>query len=71
MWTALCLSIVTTLSSPAPALDVPGESAGGGLKRGAFFGAKVGSVEEEARERLKLEAGTGIAISRRATCWSP
>jgi dienelactone hydrolase len=55
--------MVTSLSSPAPTLDVQAEPAGG-LKRGAFFGAKVGSVEEEARERLKLEAGIGIAIDQ-------
>ncbi len=63
MLTALCLSIVTTLSSPAPALDVPAEPAGG-LKRGAFFGARIRSVEEEARKRLRLDAGTGIAIEQ-------
>ena len=63
MLTALCLSVVTTLASPAPALDIQAEPVGG-LKRGAFFGAKIGSVEEEARERLKLDAGTGIAIEQ-------
>ena len=63
MLTILCLSIVTSLSSPAPAVDIQAEAAGG-LKRGAFFGARISAVEDETRERLKLGAGTGIAIDQ-------
>ena len=34
------------------------------LRRGAFFGAKVGPVSTEVRERLKLDAGSGIVIEQ-------
>jgi pimeloyl-ACP methyl ester carboxylesterase len=32
------------------------------LKRGAFFGAKIGNVPDEVRENLKLEEGVGVAV---------
>ncbi len=52
---AQLLSVVTTISpsfssSASPEPDVE-------LKRGAFFGAKVGPVSDEVRERLKLDEG--------------
>ena len=59
----------TTVTSPAsnlvsvPTLDgsvVPGAD----LKRGAFFGAAVGPVSDELRQRLKLDAGTGATIKQ-------
>jgi pimeloyl-ACP methyl ester carboxylesterase len=61
MLSALLLSLFTTISSPAPALDFRAES-GPELKRGAFFGARVNAVSDEARERLKLAEGTGIEL---------
>ena len=57
----LLISTVTAAFSAAWAPDVRGD-AGVNLKRGAFFGAKVGSVSDEARENLKLEAGVGITV---------
>ncbi len=57
----LLISTVTAAFSAAWAPDVRGD-AGVDLKRGAFFGAKVGSVSDEARENLKLEAGVGITV---------
>src|SRR5438067_2342034 len=61
MLAALLLSIFTTVSSTAAALDTRAEP-GGELKRGAFFGTKVNTVPDEVLERLKLDAGTGIEI---------
>jgi pimeloyl-ACP methyl ester carboxylesterase len=34
------------------------------LKRGAFFGAKIAPVTGEVRERLKLDAGSGVMIDQ-------
>ncbi len=61
MLTWLLISAMTAVSPAAWALDVQGD-AGVDLKRGAFFGAKVGSVSDEVRDNLKLEAGVGIAV---------
>ena len=58
----LLISAVTAVSSAAWAPDVPGD-AGVDLKRGAFFGAKVGSISDEARENLRESyAGHALAI---------
>jgi pimeloyl-ACP methyl ester carboxylesterase len=64
MFTTLLLSVFATISSPAPALDNPAGPSVSELRRGAFFGAKVDSVSDEVRERLKLDADTGIAIGQ-------
>jgi len=61
--TWLLVSAATAISFTAWGPNVQGD-AGVDLKRGAFFGAKVGSVSDEARENLKLEAGFGIAIEQ-------
>jgi pimeloyl-ACP methyl ester carboxylesterase len=54
-------SAITAVSSSAWAPDVQAD-ASVDLKRGAFFGAKVGAVSDEVRENLKLEEGVGIAV---------
>jgi pimeloyl-ACP methyl ester carboxylesterase len=61
MLAALVVSALTTFSSPNLSLCVSADS-GIELKRGAFFGAKVAPVSDDVRERLKLEAGTGVVI---------
>ena len=57
------VSLSTIDSALVSALD---GSAGSGteLKRGAFFGAKVDSISDEVRERLKLESDSGAVIDR-------
>jgi dienelactone hydrolase len=57
------ISAVTAVSSVAWIPDVQGD-AGLDLKRGAFFGAKVGAVSDEIRENLKLDADTGVAVEQ-------
>jgi pimeloyl-ACP methyl ester carboxylesterase len=59
--TSFLLSVIISVSSVAWTPDVQGD-AGADLKRGAFFGAKVGAVSDEVRENLKLDAGVGIAV---------
>jgi dienelactone hydrolase len=55
------ITAVTAVSPVSRVSDVQGDTSVD-LKRGAFFGAKVGSVSDEVRENLKLEAGIGIAV---------
>jgi pimeloyl-ACP methyl ester carboxylesterase len=62
MFATLLLSVLTTVSSTTPAFDRQAKPGGGELKRGAFFGAKIGAVPGEVRERLKLGADTGIVV---------
>jgi len=62
------VSTITVSSSPVgsasvSAFNVSTES-GAQLKRGAFFGAKVNSISEEVRERLKLESDSGALIDQ-------
>jgi dienelactone hydrolase len=58
---AITVSVSSLGSASAPVLDVSNES-GSELKRGAFFGAKVNSISDEVRERLKLESSSGAMI---------
>lgn len=60
---AMSLSSPIVTSVYSPIADVKGNS-GGELKRGAFFGAKIGPVSNDARERLKLDAGSGVMIDQ-------
>jgi uncharacterized protein len=58
MLATLLLSMATTLStSPQTPADLPG-----GLRRGAFLGASLAPVPDEARERLKLEPGRSALV---------
>jgi pimeloyl-ACP methyl ester carboxylesterase len=65
MFAAFALSVLSAVflpsSTPASVNDVP-PGPGGELARGAFFGAKVVTVPDEDRERLKLDEGAGIMI---------
>lgn len=61
MLTWLLIAAATVVSSVSWHPDVKGD-AGIDLKRGAFFGAKIGSVSEEVRKNRKLEAGVGVAV---------
>jgi len=55
------MAVSSTVSASALTLGVSTEP-GVELKRGAFFGAKVGQVPDEVRDQLKLDQGTGIAV---------
>jgi pimeloyl-ACP methyl ester carboxylesterase len=59
MISTLLLSIAATLATPDQG---PAESPGG-LKRGAFLGASVAPVPDEARDRLKLEPRQGALVN--------
>ena len=65
MFSALVLSVFVTISSsistPPPAPNTSAEP-DLELKRGAFFGAKVGPVSDEVREKWKLDESVGAVI---------
>jgi dienelactone hydrolase len=61
VFTRLLFTAVAAVSIVSWTSDARGD-AGVDLKRGAFFGAKVGSISDEVRENLKLEAGVGVAL---------
>ena len=67
MLAALVLSVFATVSSStsvaASVVDFAVEP-GNELPRGAFFGAKVGAVPDDVRDRFKLEAGNGALIEQ-------
>jgi pimeloyl-ACP methyl ester carboxylesterase len=62
---ALLLSLITTgisMASELPAVIAVTAEVDAELKRGAFFGAKVATVPDDIRKRLKLESGAGALI---------
>ncbi len=61
MLTWLLITAATAVSSAPWYSDVQND-AGVDLKRGAFFGAKIGSVSDELRKNRKLDSGVGVAI---------